>query len=98
MYEILDGSLKEPVIDDRSCIPEEIRFYEASSPRKINGLYYLIYSPRKGSRLAYATSESPTGPFTYRGYIIDNGVDYPAGNNHGSVCNINGQWYVFITG
>lgn len=95
MYEILDGSLKEPVIDDRECILEEIRFYEASSPRKINGLYYLIYSPRKGSRLAYATSESPTGPFTYRGYIIDNGVDYPAGNNHGSVCNINGQWYVF---
>ena len=48
-----------------------------------------------GSRLAYATAPSPTGPFTYRGYIIDNGVDYPAGNNHGSLACINGQWYVF---
>ncbi|MGN1415458.1 MAG: xylan 1,4-beta-xylosidase, partial [Oscillospiraceae bacterium] len=30
-----------------------------------------------------------------RGYIVDNGVDYPGGNNHGSVACINGQWYVF---
>lgn len=95
MYEIVDGSYRRPVIDDGEGAPEEQRFFEASSPRKINGIYYLIYSPVKGSRLAYATSQSPAGPFTYRGYIIDNGVDYPAGNNHGSVCEINGQWYVF---
>lgn len=95
MCDVLPGSLKRPVINDSLDIPEEIRFYEASSPRKVNGTYYLIYSPRKGSRLAYATSDSPTGPFTYRGYIIDNGVDYPAGNNHGSIACINDQWYVF---
>ena len=95
MYEILEGSYKRSVIDDMETVPEDKRFYEASSPRKINGIYYLIYSPRRGSRLAYATSDSPTGPFTYRGYIIDNAVDYPGGNNHGSVCCINGQWYVF---
>ncbi|MBP1584470.1 MAG: hypothetical protein ILP17_02100, partial [Lachnospiraceae bacterium] len=62
---------------------------------KIGDTYYLIYSPRKGSRLAYATSNSPTGPFVYRGYIIDNGVDFPGGNNHGSLCKIGDQWYVF---
>ncbi len=95
MYRIIPGSLKKRVIDDREEIPVERRFYEASSPRKIGNTYYLIYSPRKGSRLAYATSDSPTGPFTYRGYIIDNGVDYPAGNNHGSICKIKNQWYVF---
>lgn len=95
MYRIIPGSLKKRVVDDRKEIPEEFRFYEASSPRKVGNTYYLIYSPRKGSRLAYATSDSPTGPFTYRGYIIDNGVDYPAGNNHGSICCINGQWYIF---
>ena len=55
----------------------------------------MIYSPRRGSRLAYATSQSPTGPFTYRGYIVDNGVDYPGGNDHGSIACINGQWYIF---
>ena len=95
MYKVLPGSLKKPAIDDREEVPAPKRFYEASSPRKIGDTYYLIYSPRKGSRLAYATSSSPTGPFTYRGYIIDNGVDYPGGNNHGSLCKIGDQWYVF---
>ncbi|MDE7278130.1 MAG: xylan 1,4-beta-xylosidase, partial [Oscillospiraceae bacterium] len=61
----------------------------------IGDTYYLIYSPKLGSRLAYATSDKPTGPFLYRGYIIDNGVDYPGGNDHGSIVQINGQWYVF---
>lgn len=91
MVNILDGSLKADVLSQE----EPFRFFEASSPRKINGIYYLIYSPRIGSRLAYATSTSPTGPFEYRGYIIDNGKDYPAGNNHGSVCFFNDQWWVF---
>ena len=95
MCDVLPGSYRHPVMPDGQEIPEERRFYEASSPRKVGDTYYLIYSPRKGSRLAYATAPSPTGPFTYRGYIIDNGVDYPAGNNHGSIACLNGQWYVF---
>lgn len=95
MYAILPDSYKRPVISDSPETPEEIRFFEASSPRKIGDTYYLIYSPHKGSRLAYATSDSPRGPFTYRGYIIDNSVDYPGGNDHGSIACINGQWYIF---
>ena len=95
MRTVLPDSYMRPVIDDTDAAPEEQRFFEASSPRKINGRYYLIYSPIKGSRLAYAISDSPRGPFEYKGYIIDNGVDYPAGNDHGSVACINGQWYVF---
>ena len=35
------------------------------------------------------------GPFRYGGIIIDNGVKYPGGNNHGSICKIDNQWYVF---
>ncbi|ADU21826.1 family 43 glycosylhydrolase [Ruminococcus albus] len=95
MRTVIKGSYMHPVMPDTQDIPEERRFYEASSPRKINGRYYLIYSPRMGSRLAYAISDSPKGPFEYKGYIIDNGVDYPEGNNHGSVACIKGQWYVF---
>lgn len=93
MYEIIPGSLIENVIPEE----EPYRFFEASSPRKIGDTYYLIFSPKPpcGQRLAYATSDSPTGPFTYRGYIVDNGDQYPAGNNHGSICCINGQWYIF---
>ena len=33
--------------------------------------------------------------FTYGGYIVDNGVEYPGGNDHGSIACLNGQWYIF---
>ena len=95
MHTVVRGSYMHPVIDDDESVPDERRFFEASSPRKINGRYYLIYSPRHGSRLAYAIADLPRGPFEYKGYIIDNGVDYPGGNDHGSVACIKGQWYVF---
>lgn len=91
MYEVVPNSYKLDIIPTA----EPHRFFEACSPRKINGVYYLIYSPQRGSCLDYATSNSPTGPFVYRGTIVDNGVDFPGGNNHGSVCCINGQWYIF---
>lgn len=94
MHTVIPGSYRKDFIP-KTGWPEEACFFEACSPRKINGTYYLIYSPRRGSRLAYATSDSPTGPFTYRGYIIDNGVEYPAGNDHGSVCRIGDEWYIF---
>ncbi|MDL2300998.1 family 43 glycosylhydrolase [Lachnospiraceae bacterium OttesenSCG-928-D06] len=91
MYEIIDGYYK------RDIIPEEepYAFFEACSPRKVGDTYYMIYSPKCGSRLVYATSDSPKGPFKYRGVIVDNGVEYPGGNNHGSICKIKDQWYIF---
>lgn len=92
MYEIVKGSYIEDVIPQGK---KEDDFFEASSPRKVNGKYYLIYSPKRGCRLAYAISDSPTGPFERKGYIVDNSEDYPAGNDHGSICQINGQWYIF---
>lgn len=57
--------------------------------------------------LAYAYSDNPLGPWTYGGTIIDaRGRDTdadgktittttPYGNTHGSILEINGQWYVF---
>lgn len=63
--------------------------------------------PTTNYTLAYAYSDNPLGPFTYGGTIIDgrgrdtdeNGnVIYTAhktGNTHGSICEINGQWWVF---
>ena len=97
--------------------PGEFRFFEASSMRKIKDKYVLIYSRFTANgefglgssnyTLAYAYSNSPLGPFTYGGTIIDGrarDVDAdgnaiptanPGGNTHGSICEINGQWYVF---
>ena len=96
MYEVLDNTCIEHFIpiEDRpedGFVGRETWFFEACSPRKVGNIYYMIYSPKQGSRLAYATSDKPTGPFKYRGYIVDNGADYPAGNDHGSIACINGQ-------
>jgi len=50
----------------------------------------------KPTALGYATSKSPLGPFTYRGIIVDNdGCDPSSWNNHGSIEEIDGQWYIF---
>lgn len=91
MYQVIDGTYQENIIPTE----EPWNFFEACSPRKVGDTYYLIYSPKRGCQLAYATSDSPTGPFTYRGYIVDNGIDFPGGNNHGSICKIGNQWYIF---
>lgn len=91
MYEVIDGTY----LDDIIPVDAPFRFFEACSPRKIGDTYYLIYSPKRGCYMAYATSDSPMGPFTFRGYIVDNGEDYPGGNDHGSLMKIEDQWYIF---
>lgn len=111
MWEILDGTLVEHFIpnvvtSEGGFDHKDKIFFEAASIRKLGSKgfetgfpleepYYMIYSPKRGSRLAYATAKKPTGPFRYRGYIVDNGVDYPGGNDHGSIAKIGDQWYIF---
>lgn len=63
--------------------------------------------PISNYTLAYAYSDAPLGPWTYGGTIIDGRAREkdeqgnviasatPDGNTHGSICEINGQWYVF---
>ncbi|MDA1044276.1 MAG: family 43 glycosylhydrolase, partial [Verrucomicrobia bacterium] len=74
-------------------------FHEGASMRKRNGVYYLIYSDisrGKPTCLSYATSRSPLGPFKKGGVIIDNAdCDVASWNNHGSIVEFKGQWYVF---
>ena len=79
-------------------------FYEAPCIRKINDLYYLIYSSGENNELAYATSNFPDRGFQYRGVIISNSdLGYrgnkqrkaPAGTIHGSIEQINEKYYVF---
>lgn len=82
-------------------------FYEAPSIRKKGDTYYFIYSSIVMHELCYATSLEPTRGFQYRGVIVSNcdlHIDsykpaakpmYYGGNNHGSIVEINGEWYVF---
>ena len=63
--------------------------------------------PDTNYTLAYAYSDHPLGPWTYGGTIIDGrgrevneqgdtiASATVSGNTHGSICEVNGQWYVF---
>ena len=63
--------------------------------------------PDTNYTLAYAYSDHPLGPWTYGGTIIDGrgretneqgeviASGNVSGNTHGSICEIDGQWYVF---
>ncbi len=83
---------------------EEHAFYEASSIRKVNGMYCYVYSSEKSHELCYAYSDSPTEGFRYGGTLISiadigyKGNTTPlnyTGNTHGGMTEINGQWYIF---
>lgn len=81
-------------------------FFEASSMRKINGRYYLIYSSALSHELCYMTSRYPDREFCYGGTLISIGdVGYHGrseahaldhlGNTHGSLVKIGEDWYIF---
>jgi hypothetical protein len=78
---------------------EEHFFHEGSSMRRRGDTYYLVFADMERGRpnaLGYATGKSPLGPFTYQGIIVDaSGCDPASWNNHGSIEEVNGQWYVF---
>ena len=87
-------------ITDSVLTEDEHFFHEGAYMTKRNGIYYLVYADisreDKPTCLGYATSENPTGPYRYRGVIIDNAGCNPGNwNNHGSIAEFNGQWYVF---
>lgn len=81
-------------------------FFEAASMRKVGDTYYFVYSSTKNHELCYATSKYPDRDFTFGGTIVSNGdvgingrTDADrlnmTGTTHGSIIEINGQWYVF---
>jgi len=81
-------------------------FFEGSSIRKFNSKYYFIYSSGLCHELCYAISNRPDGGFVYGETLISNAdigynnitnknaLNY-VGNNHGSLIEINKQFYVF---
>lgn len=91
--------------EDKGTGFEGHSFFEASSIRKINGRYYLVYSSYNLHELCYAVSDYPDRDFRYGGVIISNCDIFPGternvprntyGNNHGGIERINGEYYIF---
>jgi len=95
MIEIDSSTMKQNIVTEK-----EHFFHEGGYMVKRNGIYYFVYADvsRAGrpTCIGYATSKSPWGPFKYGGVIIDNDhCDPGCWNNHGSIAEFNGKWYVF---
>lgn len=89
--------LKEIEIVDKKGDPilagdHDRRFFEAAWVHKYNGKYYFSYSTGDTHFIAYATGDSPYGPFVYQGNIL-NPVE--GWTNHHSIVEFKGQWYIF---
>lgn len=71
-------------------------FKEGPFAFKYKGRYYLTYPwvRENTETLAYAMSDTPLGPFEYKGLIMK---ESPTGcwTNHHSIVNYKGQWYLF---
>lgn len=95
MTEIDTSTIKDNLVTEK-----EHYFHEGGYMVKRKGIYYFVYAHmgRAGRTtcIGYATSKSPMGPFKYGGVIIDNDhCDPGCWNNHGSIAEFNGKWYVF---
>ncbi len=71
---------------------KERRFFEASWLHKYNGKYYFSYSTGDTHFICYAIGDSPYGPFTYSGRILNPVVGW---TSHHSICEVEGKWYLF---
>jgi hypothetical protein len=68
------------------------RFFEASWMHKYKGKYYFSYSTGDTHNLVYAIGNSPYGPFTYQGILLN---PVQGWTNHHSIVEFKGKWYLF---
>jgi beta-xylosidase len=93
----LEGSVQDVAIIDKNGQPllagdHDRRFFEAAWLHKYNGVYYFSYSTGDTHLIAYATSNSPTGPFIYQGTILKPVIGW---TTHHSIVEFQGKWYLF---
>ena len=91
------GPVRELQILDEEGRPlraddHERRFFEAAWMHRRNGIYYFSYSTGNTHYLVYATSDSPYGPFTYAGRLLEPVIGW---TTHHSIVEFKGKWYLF---
>lgn len=68
------------------------RFFEAAWLHKHEGRYYFSYSTGDSHYLCHAIGDSPYGPFTYAGRILEPVLGW---TTHHSIVEFKGKWYLF---
>ncbi|WP_235855375.1 glycoside hydrolase family 43 protein [Flagellimonas pelagia] len=85
---VLDEKGKPIVTSDN-----DRRFFEAAWVHKYKNRYYLSYSTGDTHKIVYAIGDSPYGPFTYQGVLLDPVLGW---TNHHSIVEYNGKWWLFF--
>ena len=93
-------SLAEPlkdllIVDEAGEVLDsthEHRFFEAAWLHTYKGKYYFSYSTGDTHCIAYAIGDSPYGPFTYKGVVLNPVIGW---TNHHSIVEWQGKWYIF---
>ncbi len=89
-----EGDVQELVINDTDGKPihsskHDRRFFEAAWLHKYKSKYYFSYSTGDTHYLVYATGDSPLGPFTYQGRILE---PVEGWTTHHSIVEFDGKW------
>lgn len=86
--------VKDASIAKVSGKPDEFHYQEGPWAYKRNGKYYMAYaSTCCPEGIGYAMSNSPTGPWVYKGSIMDG--DQRSSGNHPGIIDYKGNSYVF---
>ncbi len=96
MLQFTEAPKEIKILDEKGKLilegDNERRFFEAPWVHKYNGKYYFSYSTGDTHFICYAIGNSPYGPFTYKGRILNPVVGW---TTHHSICEVNGRWYLF---
>lgn len=96
MLSFEDGVHEISIVDDEGkpvlADDHDRRFFEAAWMHKYKGRYYFSYSTGDTHYIVYAIGDSPMGPFTYQGRILEPVIGW---TNHHSICEFEGRWYLF---
>jgi hypothetical protein len=90
--DVLDVVIQDDEGKPIQAADHEKRFFEAAWLHKYNGKYYFSYSTGDSHLLAYGISDSPVGPFTYGGTILEPVLGW---TTHHSIAEFKGKWYLF---
>jgi hypothetical protein len=96
MLQLADGLQELQIVDEAGKLivanDHDRRFFEAAWVHKYNGKYYFSYSTGDTHYIAYAIGDSPMGPFTYAGRILEPVVGW---TTHHSIVEFKDKWYLF---
>jgi hypothetical protein len=92
-----DGEVQRIQILDEDGTPlkagdTDRRYFEGPWMHKYQGKYYFSYSTGDTHYLVYAVGDSPLGPFTYAGRILNPVLGW---TTHHSIVEVQGEWFLY---